>query len=59
MMAEIVNLRRVRKQKTRDEKGQQAEENRARFGMTKTERLKIKAEEALDAKRLDAHKRDS
>lgn len=37
-MAEIVNLRQARKRKLRDAKGQQASENRAKFGRTKGEK---------------------
>lgn len=57
-MAEIINLRRARKGKARDEASAKAAENRARFGKTKAEREK----EALEAKRavktLDGHKRE-
>lgn len=55
-MAEIVNLRRIRKQRQRKEKASQSAENRVRYGRTKTE----KAAEELRTKRrseaLDGHK---
>lgn len=57
-MAEIVNLRTVRKQKARAEKASQAEQNRITYGRTKAEKLRSKAEAELAAKRLDGHKLD-
>lgn len=57
-MADIVNLNQVRKAKARDEERQRAEENRAKFGRSKSEkdvihRLETKAERALDAHRRE------
>lgn len=57
-MAEIVNLRRARKAKARDESAKQADANRAKFGRTKAERLQRDANSARalrdhDGKRLD------
>lgn len=49
-MAEIVNLRRVKKQRARAEAAGQAAENRARHGRNKAE----KARDAADAARRDA-----
>ena len=57
-MAEIVNLRTVRKQKGREDKAKAAEENRLRFGRTKAERERTEAEAALADKHLDSHKRE-
>ena len=57
MMAEVVNLRNVRKQKRREEKDAVASSNRAAFGRTKTEKGLSKAKLALDKKKLDEHKR--
>ena len=57
-MAEIVNLRQARKAKARDEKDAAAAANRAKFGRTKTERQEEAAKAALEAKKLDGHKRD-
>jgi hypothetical protein len=47
-MAEIVNLRLVRKAHQRSQAAQDAAENRARFGRTKGER----ARDAVEAERL-------
>lgn len=57
-MAEIVNLKSVRKAKARTEKERAAEANRAKFGRTKAERKADDAEKArldrtLDGARLD------
>lgn len=57
MAAEIVNLRRIRKDKARLDAGRQAEERRIRHGRTKEEVRKIRKEAAraladLDGKRL-------
>jgi hypothetical protein len=57
-MAEIINLRAARKRKGRAEKETLAAENRASFGRSKPERGLAKAKKALEAKRLDDHKRD-
>jgi hypothetical protein len=56
-MSEIVNLRRVRKAKARAAAADQAAENRARFGIPKSERLKTTATQDLDNRRLDGHRR--
>ncbi len=55
-MAEIVNLRRVRKNKARAEKDAAAEENRVRFGRSKAERTNSKGNDLLDMARLEGHK---
>ena len=55
-MGDVVNLRQVRKAKSRDEKDAQAAENRIRHGQTKHERTLSKALDRLNGKRLDAHK---
>jgi hypothetical protein len=57
-MAEIVNLRQVRKQKARAEKEAKAAGNRAAFGRTKADKSRTKAEADLKRRRLEAHKRD-
>ena len=57
-MADIVNLRTARKRKARDAKDAQAAENRIKFGRTKADKDLEKAKAALEAKRIDAHKRD-
>jgi Domain of unknown function (DUF4169) len=58
MMGDIVNLRRARKQKQRDEGAKAAAANREKFGRTKAERLTTKAEAQRSDKSLDGHKRD-
>ena len=57
-MGEIVNLKRVRKRRSREEAELAADANRARHGLTKAEReaeaaRRLLAERTLDAKRLD------
>jgi len=57
-MADIINLRTVRKQKSRVEKDAQASQNRVIFGRTKAEKQKAEAEQRLAEKHIDGHKRD-
>jgi len=57
-MAEIVNLRQMRKQKARQDKEKTADANRLKFGRTKAERQQTKAEAELEAKKLDQQKLD-
>lgn len=60
-MAEIVNLRRVKKQQARQDAAQQAAENRVRHGRTKAERAHdatAAAERERDRKRLDGLRRE-
>ncbi|MEK4033484.1 DUF4169 family protein [Methylocystis sp. IM3] len=57
-MGEIVNLRRARKERARREKDAQAQQNRAVFGRSNAERTLATAQERLEARRLDAHKRE-
>ncbi|MGV8856399.1 MAG: DUF4169 family protein [Devosia sp.] len=57
-MAEIINLRKARKQKARTAKQTQAEQNRISFGRTKAEKQLTAAEQALAEKRIDGHRRD-
>ena len=56
-MADIINLRRFRKIKARDQDDKVAEANRQKFCRTKSEKLLAKAEAANAAKLLDGHKR--
>lgn len=58
MMADIINLRLVRKARKRTDAEQTASENRARFGQTRAERLKKASEASLQARVLDGAKRD-
>ncbi len=59
MSAEIVNLRRIRKDKARTEKEREAEANRVAFGRTNAEKLTTKAGREAAARKLDGHKRDT
>ncbi|MGB0682866.1 MAG: DUF4169 family protein [Magnetovibrionaceae bacterium] len=57
-MAEVINLRQARKRKARADKAEQAEQNRIRFGRTKSERealdkQKDRQRADLDGKKLD------
>jgi hypothetical protein len=58
-MAEIINLRRARKAKTRADAAKQADENRIRFGRSKDERTRIAAEAELAARRIEGHRREA
>lgn len=55
-MAEIVNLRSVRKQKARAEKERKAEANRALHGRTRAERLSEAANRAREDASHDGRK---
>jgi hypothetical protein len=57
-MAEIVNLRRARKDKTRQQREGEADANRRRFGRTKAEKAADKnaqdrARRDIDSKKID------
>ena len=57
-MAEIVNLRRVRKDKTRREQEREADANRVRFGRTKAQKradedAQQRAERAHEDRKLE------
>ncbi len=57
-VADIVNLRQVRKQRARDEKAATAEQNRALHGRSKAERRQADDERDRAARTLDGHRRD-
>ena len=57
-MAEIINLRRARKQKARIDAGKTAEQNRISFGRTKAERSLSEAERDKAARHIDGHRLD-
>lgn len=57
-MAEIVNLRRVRKRKEKVAREVEAQQNRLHFGRTKAERQLTEAQEKLNTRQLDAHRLD-
>ena len=55
-MSEIVNLRRARKQKSRELKQAEAAEKRAVFGRSKAEKRLTESERALVEAQLDARR---
>lgn len=55
-MAEIVNLRRVRKTKARDAEAREAEANRLKHGVAKPVRDLARAQAEKDKRLADAHK---
>jgi Domain of unknown function (DUF4169) len=59
MSADVVNLRNFRKKKARVEREARAAENRAKFGQSKPEKLTIRKNTELDARRLDQSKRET
>ena len=59
MMADILSLSKARKAKARNAKDATAAENRVKFGLSKAEKLKAKAEKTITEKMIDAHKRES
>lgn len=58
-MGEIVNLRMARKRKHRAGKEQLAQENRARFGLTKSDRAAGETEREREDRTLAGHLRDA
>jgi hypothetical protein len=56
-MAEIVNLKRARKQKAREAAETEAAANRLTHGRTKAERSLTQAEQEAADRKLDGHKR--
>lgn len=59
MTADIVNLRRFRKQKQRAQKAADADANRARHGLSKAERTVLQAEQEQRRRALDGAERDA
>ena len=57
-MGEIVNLKRFRKRIEREQTAQEAEANRARFGRSKSERVRDEKRKTREAEFLDQHRRD-
>ena len=55
-MNDIINLRRERKARARDEAAEQAAQNRARHGRTKAERLQDDKQRELVTRTLDGAK---
>lgn len=57
-MAEIVNLRQVRKRKARSEKERQADQNRALHGRSKTERTRDLRLAQSTERFIEGHRRE-
>ena len=57
-MAEIINLRRLRKANQRLEADKQADANRQKYGQSKAEKKLASAEKIRAAKQFDGHKRE-
>lgn len=57
-MSKPVNLNRFRKDKARAEKKARADQNAVKFGRTKAEKDRDRAENKLAERRLDGHKSD-
>jgi len=57
-MADLINLNRFRKARTRAEEVKKAEENRSRFGRTKEQKRRDETEQAQKSKDLDGKKLD-
>jgi hypothetical protein len=57
-MAEIVNLKQVRRARARAEREKEAEANRLKFGRTKVEAEKKRLEETRAERAHEAHKLD-
>jgi hypothetical protein len=57
-MGDIVNLRRARKHKARQESETEAAAKRLQHGRRKAEKKLSKAEQEAAARKLDGHKRD-
>jgi len=57
-MADIINLNKARKARTRTDKAVRAQENRVRFGRTRAEKQADAVEAAKVARVLDESKRD-
>lgn len=57
-MGEVVNLNKARKARDKVKAGEQARENRAKFGRDKTEKSKTKLEAERADRTLDGAKRD-
>lgn len=57
-MADIVNLRAVRKTREREAKRMQGDENAAKFGLTRAERDRQTADAEKAKRALDGHERE-
>ncbi len=55
-MGEVINLNRFRKARARSQEAKQADENRTRYGRTKEDKRRGKAESDRASKELDGKK---
>ena len=55
MTGDVVNLRSFRKQKQRQDKANEAAENRSKFGRTKAEKLRDQATKDRHSQHVDGH----
>jgi hypothetical protein len=55
-MAEIVNLRRVKKARARTEKSAEADANRVKHGVAKSVHKLAQARDEIEARKLDARR---
>lgn len=58
-MGEVVNLRMARKRADRQAREREAEINRAAHSVPARERKRLRQEEELASKRLEAHRRET
>ncbi|WP_417686137.1 DUF4169 family protein [Roseibium sp.] len=58
MTGEIINLRQARKRKARSEREKKADDNRIKFGRTKSEKKLTAKTGDLEVRRLEAHRLD-
>ena len=58
-MSNVVNLNKARKIKDRQDAGDQAKQNRVKFGRTKSEKTSAKADADKARRTLDGAKRDT
>lgn len=56
-MSKIVNLNHARKAKKREDARAKADENAARFGLSKAQKTQAKNDKTRTARHLDGHKR--
>jgi len=59
MTAEIVNLNKVRKARERVSREREAQENRLKYGQSKSERNRVNAEQLKSVADLDGAKREA
>ena len=53
--SQVINLRRARKQRSREAKAQNAAEQRVRFGLPKAEKARQADDQAREDRHLDSH----